>query len=146
MALFERKEGAYRRTRSLWDRIKDVATMDAVTLAKGLEPERLDDLEETLIAADFGAAPASKVVEEVRGEALKGRMRNERDFRDALRREMLRLVAQSSEETALRENPREGAPSCKAALLVAEAPPRRLFVKSWSSGRCSRRSTGSTAG
>ncbi|MFN2431867.1 MAG: signal recognition particle-docking protein FtsY [Gemmatimonadota bacterium] len=112
MPLFERKEGAYRRTRSLWGRIKDLATMDAVTLARGLDVRSLEDLEETLIGADFGAGPASQVVEEVRGLALQGRLRGPGDFHDALAREMLRLLRQSPEETALRENPRAGEPTC----------------------------------
>ena len=111
MALFDRKEGAYRRTRSLWGRIKDLATLDAVTLAKGLDATSLEDLEEALIAADFGAGPSAQVVEEVRAEALQGRIRDGRDFRAALGRELLRLIAQSPEETALRESPEPGRPT-----------------------------------
>lgn len=118
MALFERKEGAYRRTRSLWGRIKDLATMDAVTLAKGLDRESLDGLEETLIAADFGAGPSAQVAEEVRGLALKGGIRSSNEFREALTREMLRLLDQTPEETSLRENPRPGEPTCYLVVGV----------------------------
>ena len=118
MALFERKPGAYQRTRSLWGRIKDLATMDAVTLAKGLDQASLEDLEELLIAADFGAGPSLQVVEEVRGLALKGRLRSQTDFREALRRELLRLAAHSPEETALAENPRPGEPTCYLVVGV----------------------------
>ncbi|MBA2565644.1 MAG: signal recognition particle-docking protein FtsY [Gemmatimonadetes bacterium] len=112
MALFQREPTEYRKTRSLWDRIRDLATTDAVTLAKGLDPARLDRLEEVLISADFGAGPSSQVVEEVRGRAMKGRMRNERDFQAALQEEMLRLLDQTPEDAALRENPRAGEPTC----------------------------------
>lgn len=111
MPLFERTEGAYRRTRSLWARIKDLATMDAVTLAKGVDSASLEDLEDVLIGADFGAGPSARVVEEIRTLALKGSLRSSGDFREALHREMLRLVAQTPEETALRENPRPGEPT-----------------------------------
>jgi fused signal recognition particle receptor len=111
LALFERKEEAYRRTRSLWGKIKDLATMDAVTLAKGVDPASLEGLEEALIAADFGAGPSAQVVEEVRSLALKGKVRSAGDFREALQREMLRLVEQAPEETALQENPAPGQPT-----------------------------------
>ncbi len=111
MALFERNEGAYRRTRSLWARLKDLATMDAVTLAKGLDPRSLEELEEALIAADFGAGPSAQVVEEVRAAALQGSLRSAGDFREALGRELLRLLAQTREETALAENPEPGRPT-----------------------------------
>jgi fused signal recognition particle receptor len=111
VALFERKEGAYRRTRSLWARLKDLATMDAVTLARGLDPRALEELEEALIAADFGAGPSAQVVGQVRAAALQGGMRSAGDFREALGRELLRLLAQTPEETALAENPDPGRPT-----------------------------------
>jgi fused signal recognition particle receptor len=117
-ALFERRPGAYQRTRSLWGRIKDLATLDAVTLAKGLDQAGLDSLEELLIGADFGAGPSAQVVEEIRGLALKGKIRNPKEFREALRHEMLRLVSQTPEETALRENHRQGEPTCYLVVGV----------------------------
>jgi fused signal recognition particle receptor len=111
VALFERQPAAYRRTRSLWGRIKELAAIDAVTLAKGLDQASLEEFEEALIAADFGAGPSAQVVEEIRTLALQGKLRTGRHFREALERELLRLLDQGPEETALRENPTPGEPT-----------------------------------
>jgi fused signal recognition particle receptor len=103
--------GAYRRTRSLWQRIREVAAADAVTLARGLDEGALGELEEILLAADFGPGPAAEITDEVRGRARTGRLRTPADFREALRAELLRLLEQSQEETSLRESARAGEPT-----------------------------------
>jgi fused signal recognition particle receptor len=118
MALFQREAGEYKRSRSLWARIKELATTDAVTLAKGLDQTKLDDLEELLIGSDFGPGPSAQVVEEVRALGLQGKLRSERDFHGALGREMLRLIAQTPEETALRESTQPGEPTCYLVVGV----------------------------
>ena len=111
MALFGRDPGAYGRTRSLWQRVRDLAAADAVTLAKGLDEGALEELEEVLLAADFGPGPAAEITAEVRALARGGRLRTPADFRAALRRELLRLLEQSPGETALRESGQSGEPT-----------------------------------
>src|ERR687889_372525 len=54
MARLFRKEGDAPR-KSLWQRIKDVATTDVGVLVRGgVKDGSLEDLEEVLLAADFG--------------------------------------------------------------------------------------------
>jgi fused signal recognition particle receptor len=111
VALFGTDPGAYGRTRSLWQRIREIAAADAVTLAKGLDEGALAELEELLVAADFGPGPAAEITDEVRGLARTGRLRTPADFRAALRAELLRLLEQSPEETALRESGSSAGPT-----------------------------------
>ena len=86
MALLFRKEGDAPK-KSLWQRIKDVANADVgVILRGGVKDGSLEQLEEVLLASDFGVATTLKLVDQIGGYAQRGLIRTEPEFQDALRR------------------------------------------------------------
>ena len=86
--------------RGLWRRIKDIALMDVAVLVRGIDATALEELEERLLAADFGVPATLFLVEEVETEARKGKIRTERDFRAFLHARIVELL----------EGGRDGAP------------------------------------
>src|SRR5438046_10101347 len=73
-------------SRSLWERLKDVALTDVSVLARGgVRAGSLEQLEELLLAADFGVPVTLRLVDEVSRRAQRGELRTEDEFRDALR-------------------------------------------------------------
>ena len=72
--------------RSLWQKLKDVALMDVAVLARGgVTPGSLEQLEQTLLEADFGVPTTLRLVEEVERQALKGLVKTQDQFMEALR-------------------------------------------------------------
>jgi fused signal recognition particle receptor len=61
-------------------------------LATGLDDESLEDLEERLLAADFGVPATLRLVEHVEGLARRGKVRGGRELREALRAEVGRIL------------------------------------------------------
>jgi fused signal recognition particle receptor len=80
--------------RSLWTRIKDVALTDVTAIARagGIQGS-LEQLEEVLLGADFGVPTTMRLVSEIEGQARRGLIKTEEEFRQAL---------QDAIETALR--------------------------------------------
>ena len=73
-------------TRSLWTKIKDVALTDVGAIARsGQIQGSLEQLEETLLAADFGVPATMKLVGEIEAQARRGTIKSEADFFEALR-------------------------------------------------------------
>jgi fused signal recognition particle receptor len=73
--------------KSLWQRIKEVATTDVgVILRGGVKEGSLEQLEEVLLAADFGVPTTLQLVDKIGGYAQQGFIRTEAEFQDALRR------------------------------------------------------------
>lgn len=73
-------------TKSLWQKIRDVALMDVAVIARGgVQPGSLERLEELLLEADFGVPVTLRLVEEVRALAQRGGIRSDEDFHEALR-------------------------------------------------------------
>ena len=73
--------------RSLWQQIKDVALMDVAVLARGgVSPGSLEQLEQTLLEADFGVSTSLRLVEDVERQALKGLVKTQEQFMTALQR------------------------------------------------------------
>src|SRR5438270_9306910 len=71
--------------RSLWSRIKDVALMDVVVLAKGgVSAGSLEQLEQLLLEADFGVPVTLRLVEEVERQAKRGLVKTQDEFQAAL--------------------------------------------------------------
>jgi fused signal recognition particle receptor len=71
--------------RSLWQRIKDVALTDVAVLARGgVSPGSLEQLEELLLEADIGVPTTLKLVAEVERRALRGQVKTQGEFLDAL--------------------------------------------------------------
>lgn len=111
--LFKRKDEG---TKSLWDRIRDVALTDVTVLATGgVDEGSLERLEELLIAADFGVPATLRLAEAVERLAERGIARSQRDFLDAVREEIEAILAAGRADTALRFN-FEGGPT---VILVA---------------------------
>ncbi len=73
--------------RSLWQKIKDVALTDVGVLARGgVAPGSLEKLEELLLEADIGVPTTLKLVEEVERLALRGHVKTQGEFLDALQK------------------------------------------------------------
>jgi fused signal recognition particle receptor len=71
--------------RSLWQRIKDVALTDVVVLAKGgVSAGNLEKLEELLLESDIGVPTTLKLVAEVERLALRGKVKSQDEFLEAL--------------------------------------------------------------
>jgi fused signal recognition particle receptor len=100
--------------RSLWDRIKHVALMDVAVLARGgVRDGSLEELEETLLQADFGVPVTLRLVDEVKRRAERGAVRSDDEFRDALAEGI---------ESALRSGRSD------PALVMAPAAPTIVLV------------------
>ncbi|CAN5826482.1 signal recognition particle-docking protein FtsY [soil metagenome] len=71
--------------RSLWQKIKDVALTDVAVLARGgVSAGNLEQLEQILLEADFGVPTTLKLVAEVERRALRGLVKTQAQFLDAL--------------------------------------------------------------
>jgi fused signal recognition particle receptor len=99
--------------RSLWQRIKDIALTDVETFAQGVQAGSLESLEELLLEADFGVPTTMRLVADVERLALRGKVRSEAEFLEALRRGV---------EDALR------AGNSDPALITAAAKPTVILV------------------
>jgi fused signal recognition particle receptor len=101
-------------TRSLWQKLKDVAMMDVAVIARGgVAPGSLERLEEILLEADFGVGPTLRLVEEVERQAQRGLIKTQEEFLNALR---------GGVESALR------AGNSDPALRLASVPPSVVLV------------------
>ena len=101
-------------TRSLWQKIKDVALTDVGVLARGgVAPGSIEKLEELLLEADIGVPTTLKLVEEVERLALRGEVKTQDEFLRALRR-------------GIRDALRTG--KSDPRLTIAKAPPTVILV------------------
>lgn len=72
-------------TRSLWQRIKDVALLDVGVMARGgVKTGSLERLEELLLESDFGVPVTLRLVAEVERLAKRGEVKTQEDFHRAL--------------------------------------------------------------
>jgi fused signal recognition particle receptor len=99
--------------RSLWDRIKDLASRDVATMARPSLDGSLEGLEELLIAADFGVPVTLRLISDVERSAKRGEIKTHDELRDALRKGI---------EAALR------AGNSGAALLAVATRPAVVLV------------------
>ena len=73
-------------TRSLWDKIKDVALLDVAVIARGgVDAGSLERLEELLLESDLGVPTTLRLVGEVERLAKLGKVRSQDEFLAALR-------------------------------------------------------------
>src|ERR687893_802554 len=73
-------------TRSLWQRIRDVALTDVGTFVRGGQiAGSLERLEEMLLEADFGVPTTLRLVSDVEHQAQRGYVKTHDQFREALR-------------------------------------------------------------
>ena len=90
-------------SRSLWNKIKDVALMDVAVLARGgVKSGSLERLEELLLDADFGVPTTLKLVAGVEQLAARGLVTSEDDFLGALRAGIVAALREGKSDTALR--------------------------------------------
>ena len=100
--------------RSLWQKIKDVALTDVAVLARGgVAPGSLEKLEELLLEADIGVPTTMKLVEEVERLALRGQVKTQGEFLDAL-------------QQGITESLRSG--KSDPRLAIASSPPTVILV------------------
>jgi fused signal recognition particle receptor len=110
--LFKRKE---EKTKSLWDRIVDVALTDVSVVVRGMDEGSLEKLEELLLAADFGVSATMRLVDTVETLAQRGQARTQRDFLQAVEEEIRAILSAGRSDTALRFN-FEGGPTVRQLL------------------------------
>ncbi|HUE97431.1 MAG TPA: signal recognition particle-docking protein FtsY [Longimicrobiaceae bacterium] len=109
--LFKHKEED---TKSLWDRIVDVALADVTTIVRGIDEGSLERLEELLLAADFGVPVTLRLVDAVETLAERGIARTQGDFLQVVREEIVEILSTGRSDTALSFNP-----SGPTVILVA---------------------------
>jgi fused signal recognition particle receptor len=78
--------------KTLWQRVKDVALTDVGALVRGIDQERLEALEETLLASDFGPSATLRLVDLVEDAFRKGKIRTEQDLRRAVETEIREIL------------------------------------------------------
>ncbi len=88
-SLGERVRQGLRRTREMMD--DGLGTILAI--ARPIDDSMLDELEETLIAADLGAGAAGAFISQVRDEVKRGRIRSSQDLPGALHRFLSEALA-----------------------------------------------------
>jgi len=100
--------------RSLWQRIKDIAQMDVLTLAKGgVSAGSLEELEQLLLESDFGVPVTLRLVADVERSAQRGVVQTQDEFHDAL-------------AEGIREALRAG--NSNPALVLSAAKPTVILV------------------
>src|SRR5512141_3327216 len=87
---------------SLWTRIKQIALTDVGVLVRGLDQGSLEQLEELLLASDFGVAATLRLVDRVEGLSRTGKIRTEEEFHEALEREVRQILEGGNHEAGLR--------------------------------------------
>jgi fused signal recognition particle receptor len=101
MARLFRREGDAPQ-KSLWQRLKEVATTDVgVIFRGGVKEGSLENLEEVLLAADFGVPTTLQLVDKIGGYAQQGYIRTEAEFQDALRRLVEAELVEGNSDPAL---------------------------------------------
>ncbi len=101
-------------SRTLWNRIKDVALADVgATLRSGTIQGSLEKLERVLLEADFGVAATMRLVAEVESRAKRGLVRTEAEFQSALR-------------GAIEQSLRSG--NSNPGIVRADSPPTVVLV------------------
>ena len=86
---------------SLWKRIKDIALTDVGVLVRGLDEGSLEQLEEVLLASDFGVTATLKLVDEVERISRSGKIRTEQEFQDALEAQVRAILKRGNTDHGL---------------------------------------------
>ncbi len=107
--LFKKKP---EKKKGIWRRVVDLALTDVRVVAGGMDHESLEELEERLLAADFGVGATLRLVDRVEEAARRGKARGQGGLREVLEREILDILA----------------PSAEAELAAADAPPTVYLV------------------
>ncbi len=104
MRLFRKKDET---RKGLWKRVVDLALTDVKVLATGMDHESLEELEERLLAADFGVQATLRLVDHVESLVRRGKVGGGVQLKTALREEIARIL-QNGDAAELEENPSGG--------------------------------------
>jgi len=89
-------------SRSLWQRVKDIAMLDITILARGGTIQgSLEKLEEVLIEADFGVATSMRLVEDVERHARRGEIKTQEQFLASLEEGVARSLGADTDDSSL---------------------------------------------
>jgi len=92
--------------RSLWQRIKDVALMDAgVFIRGGVSTASLESLEQLLLESDFGVPVTLRLVEEVEQRAKRGGVKTQEQFLEVLAQGVETALRAGNSDPTLRLSP-----------------------------------------
>lgn len=83
--------------KGLWQRVVDLALTDVRVAASGLDHASLEDLEERLLAADFGVPATMRLVDHTENEMRRGKALGGKALVKALRNEISSILAPSRE-------------------------------------------------
>ncbi len=88
--------------KSLWQRVKEVAFTDVnVVMRGGLDHDALEQLEDLLLANDFGVKAALRLVDHVEDLTRTDTVTTEQEFRQAVEEEIHRILTSGSSDTTL---------------------------------------------
>lgn len=104
--LFRRRE----EKKPLWQRIKEIALTDVTVLVRGMDEGSLEEVEELLLASDFGVPAALRLVDHVEALSRQAKVHTEADFRAAVEREIASILSAGNANPELRFN-RDGGPT-----------------------------------
>lgn len=90
--LFKKK---LERKKGLWKRVVDLALTDVRVAAGGLDAESLEELEERLLAADFGVPVALRLTDRAEEVLRRGKARGSADLTQVLRDEIAEILRQA---------------------------------------------------
>lgn len=96
--------------KSLWQRIKDVALTDVGVLVRGMDEGSLENLEELLIASDFGVNATTRLVGTVESLSRMGKIKTEEEFRKTVEKDIREILESGEATTSLNFN-RAGGPT-----------------------------------
>jgi fused signal recognition particle receptor len=89
-------------SRSLWQRVKDIAMLDVTALARGGSIQgSLEKLEEVLIEADFGVATSMRLVEDVERQARRGEIKTQEQFLASLEEGVARSLGADTDDSSV---------------------------------------------
>src|SRR5690554_2310402 len=78
--------------KGLWQRVVDFAFTDVRVVARGLDEASLEDLEERLLAADFGVPATLRLIDRAEDAMRRGKARTGRDLVKVLRDEIAAIL------------------------------------------------------
>ena len=81
------------RKKGLWRRVVDLALTDVRVVAGGMDHDSLEDLEERLLAADFGVPATLRLVGRLEDSVRRGKARGAQGLREALQDEIRAIMA-----------------------------------------------------
>ena len=86
-----------KKKKGLWRRVVDLALTDVRVAAKGLDHASLEDLEERLLAADFGVPATMRLVDHAEDAMRRGKARGGQALVGALRDEISEILTPSKD-------------------------------------------------